>query len=423
MNITEHDVTISLQHELDSDGEYGVMTTIHVDIFVNGKLAGTVRGKIVNRNKIPEGFFYSVMDGESADMQYISVSLFEPRYGRSKLQSLVQEGDDMKCDFLYISSLRVNQEFRTNGSSNVGTYALRKLLHHPFIRGNASRYGAWSTSSCIYILESKNAESRNHAIQFLRNGFFQDSAVVKNGSDCFLVAAYGHWRQPLKSHDEAAAIPFLEAPTTPSLTGLDAQIRKIIERPHQYSSNGNPNLYQADIARLMRQGGSLARARALHVACGKNNIPMIQFILRADPSALESQDETFVTPLMVAAQTAAGNATNKGFPRDQPVIDLLLASGARKDAIDSKGMTAYGILMMTHKVLSEAIQAMTGGPVRGAAPRFTPGLEELKAKLMPPGGPTAADLNGVIPDGFVDYSVEDTEHDQSFGYDGGDADY
>ena len=422
MNIAEQDVTISLQHELDSDGEYDSMTAIHVDIFVNGKAAGNVRGTIVDRKKIPERCFYSVMDDHSADMQYVAVSLFEPRYGRSKLQSLVQEGDDMKCDFLYISSLRVNQEFRTNGSSNVGTYALRKLLHHPFIRGPVGPCYGWAASSCIYILESKNAESRNHAIQFLRNGFFQDIALVSEGGDRFLVAAYGHWRQPLKSHDEASAIPFLEAPETSPPTGVDAQIREIIGRSGQYSSNDNPYLYQADIARLMGQGGSLARARALHVACAKKNIPMIQFILRADPSALDSQDEMLVTPLMVATSMAAGSATNKGIPRDQPVIDLLLASGARKDVIDSKGMTAYGILMARHKELSEAMQAMTGGPVRGAL-RFTPGLEELKAKLMPPGGPTAADLNGGIPDGFVDYSVEDTEHDQSFGYDDGDADY
>mmetsp|Transcript_28636 Transcript_28636/g.69377 ORF Transcript_28636/g.69377 Transcript_28636/m.69377 type:complete len:206 (-) Transcript_28636:1305-1922(-) len=200
-----------------------------------------------------------------------------------------------------------------------------------------------------------------------------------------------------------------------AISGKDAKIRQIIERTIQSSRNGNySSSYQSEVNRLINQGGSLARSSALHIACANQNTAMVEYILRKDPSTLESRDETTSTPLMIAAASAAAQGKMMGIidSSNQPVIDLLLASGARKDAVNSKGMTAYGnLLHMHHQFNAMMMQSIMGGPgVRGeGAASITPGLSELLSKLMPPGGPTAADRSavgqeGLIMERFVDYS-------------------
>ena len=83
----------------------------------------------------------------------------------------------------------------------------------------------------------------------------------------------------------------------------------------------------------------------------------------------------------------------------------MLAAGAQKDPVNSKGMTAYGILMQTHRQYGQMIEAMTGKQSSAT----TPGLSELQSLLMPPGGPTLEDQNGGTLPGFVDFRGEDVE--------------
>lgn len=416
--VTENDVTIHLEHVGgDTDeGECGALTAIYVVILLGGKAIGKISGTIIDREAIPEYGFYDVMD-YSSELDYVGASLFERRLGRTKLQSLREQGDDSEFDILYIDSIAINQEYTAKGSSDVGSYALRKLLYHPYIRGG--HYLAWKCSCCIYLLQNTTPASRNHAIQFLRNGFYQDKAVVNKGDDRFLVAAYGHWMEPLKSHAEAAAIQFLVAP--PNLSppiGKDIEILGIIERTCQAARNGTKvsSSYQSEVNRLISQGGSLARTSALHVACANQNKGIVEYILRKDPSTVERRDETSSTPLVVAAASAAALGNVMGLSRDQPIIDLLLAAGARKDAVNSKGMTAYGTFVQVQKRMNDMLQTVVGRPGLGLA-RSTLVLSELKSKLMPPGGPGVADIPGGhgADKGFVDYSQEDAEMDQQFG--------
>ena len=156
-NISESDVSIQLRHKLDEDGEYHAFTNITCDILVRGSKAGKISGTRVNRQKLPERYFLSAMDGHSGDLQYVGVSVFEPRYGRTKLRSLRDGGDDMEFDFLYIDTFHVDPQYRTGGSSDVGAYALRKLLHHPYLKGRAATHGCWAVSCCIYILDPYEA--------------------------------------------------------------------------------------------------------------------------------------------------------------------------------------------------------------------------------------------------------------------------
>jgi hypothetical protein len=89
---------------------------------------------------------------------------------------------------------------------------------------------------------------------------------------------------------------------------------------------------------------------------------------------------------------------------------MLMATGARKEALNSNGMSAYGMLMSTQSRYRQMMQAMMGTAVTGAG-AGTPGLAALAAKLMPAGGPTDGDRTGGegTASGFVDYSEEDAE--------------
>ncbi|KAL7531937.1 hypothetical protein ACHAXR_004315 [Thalassiosira sp. AJA248-18] len=500
--ISSNDVTIQLTHELDERGEYNAFTSLTAKILVDhgssqNENAGSISAVIVHRQIIPERMFLSAMDGHSAEMQWLAVSLFEPRLGRTKLTSLRDHGDDDEFDFMYIESIHVDDRYKQDGNSDVGAYALRKLLHDPYVKGRAYENtggDCWSVSSCIYILdpydgmskevkerikaeEESESESqlramsammrgdeekppeteeslrakeekeqmmdyyaRRDANQFLRNGFYQDAAVARNrgNSPRIIVAAHGHWKQPLKSHDQAAAIQFYVGPPEirPPL-GKDSEILEVTKRMctdcgmdgnassrpgNDVATNQNrSSSYKAEVLRLIREGGSLPGSHALHAACALNDPTIVRSILQIDHTALESRDVHNAIPLMLAAVTAAGKSNKNGFPMDQPVIDTLVAAGARKGAVNSEGLTAYGLFKDQQKGYSQMMQAMMGGAVQSES-SFEPGLAELEAKLMPPGGPTAADRTGGEGSelGFINYREEDSDYDSDCNQYGGD---
>lgn len=97
------------------------------------------------------------MDSHSGDLQCISVSIFEPWFGRTKLRSLFDGGDDMEFNFLCIDTFHVDPQCQANGSSDVGVHALRKLLHHPCLKGLAATDGCWAVSCCVRILDPYEA--------------------------------------------------------------------------------------------------------------------------------------------------------------------------------------------------------------------------------------------------------------------------
>jgi hypothetical protein len=92
-------VSVNLRHELDEDAEFPVFTHLNVDVLVHGKKAGEISGTVVERERIPDRYFLSAMDDHSADMQYVGVSLFEPRMGRTKIPALLEGGDASEFDF------------------------------------------------------------------------------------------------------------------------------------------------------------------------------------------------------------------------------------------------------------------------------------------------------------------------------------
>mmetsp|Transcript_33190 Transcript_33190/g.80526 ORF Transcript_33190/g.80526 Transcript_33190/m.80526 type:complete len:483 (+) Transcript_33190:361-1809(+) len=258
---------------------------------------GSIRGTIINRQRIPTNGFLDAMDSYSSDLQYVGVSVFEPRYGRTKLQSLMNEGDHMEFDILYISNFHVESQYKANGAaSDVGAYALRKVLYHPDIKGNSKHHDIWTVSCCVYILDPHEAMSdeerstieaeersesdamisamiggrsrieteeslqrketreqrlevcvRLDANQFLRNGFIQDPALARVGGNSpqFMVAACGHWSGQLKTHAEAKAVQLYVAPPSPRPpVGKDSELLEMTKRicgQSNSSSNASGN--------------------------------------------------------------------------------------------------------------------------------------------------------------------------------------
>ena len=463
--VAESDVTIKLKHGIDEDGEYNAFTYITVDILVCGSTqAGTIDGTIVNRQKIPNNGFLSAMDGHSGDLQYIGVSLFDAKRGRTILNSLREGGDDDEFDFMYISSICLEEQYKT--SSDVGAFALRKLLHHPYVKGQCG-FGCWRVSSCVYILDPYEAMSKEEKIrikneeqaeslrdsrvsmggsrqpeteesmrakeqneqrlekyarvdanQFLRNGFFQDPAVARNGGNAvrFLVASYSHWTKPLTSQADAAAVKFYAVPPAQRPpTGQDALILDVTIRMcggEPSNSNTSPDVraaYRMEVSRLEAEGGSLLQSNALHAAVANNSVTIVKCIIDMDPSTVNSKDRAGCTPLMIAAARAAGMSSKSGIPREQPIIDLLLTTGADKDTVDHRGMTAYGNLKQQLKEYAQMMSAMMGMATGSGA--VVPGLSYLEAKLMPSGGPTVGDVSGGTSGeaGIIDYKDEDGE--------------
>lgn len=207
MSLLLNDISIKLEHQAAEDVSYGAMTEVTAEILLQQKTIGTISATLVNRQAIPENCFYETADEHSSDMQWIVCALLENRFGRTKLQSLV-ESDHTEFDFMYISTFHVD--------CSVGAIALQKFLRHPFIRGD-ERYDS-KESSAAYALDVREAmspseleqhyrtlnEERNPALrpdtnqrnredrrlneiargdanQFIRNGFAQDPALAKGG--------------------------------------------------------------------------------------------------------------------------------------------------------------------------------------------------------------------------------------------------
>ena len=358
-----------------------------------------------------------------------------------------------------IELFHIDDEWKTN--TDIGAEALHQFLYHPFIKGDL-KYGCWKVSSAVYILdplEAMNKEeraayeaeqaskpysfatdlleetdedrrakeeekqrmdrlARKDANVFLRNGFFQDPAIARQGEDRILVASYGNWEQPLLSNAQAEAIQFyLPPPKPPAPMGKDAEILKAVisfSGSHCYSEAPVPlaevTTLRNEITRLVNSGGSIARSHAIHAACANNSKPALDCLLTMDPSIVNSLDQANCTPLMVAAQSAAGRSTINGIPETN-VIDTLLAVGANKQATDSFGLTAYGHFKRSTKGFAEMLNAMMGKSC--ATSQVHPMHAVVERKLLPPLGPTAADMTGGEGEeaGFMDYSEADREFD------------
>lgn len=478
MVITQDSITlvsISEDHsdtEEDDLGQYAKfgrpLTNISVKFYHKNdtqrkKELGGISGVSVNRQAIGTHGFFETFDEYSGDLEWVGCSLLENKYGRTRLQSLRQAGDDPEFDFFLIESFWIDQD--QDDPCALATFALRKFLHSDMIKGNLS-YGCWSVSSIAYALhdfgegeqhcpgsgsgkrkrEDDDRPCYDEAIPFFRNGFFQDVALLQQDPDNgrIIVAGVEHMDQTLKS--EASVMPAIRSLrsrlSTQTPTRKDGEILNRVE--HLVNANDQIAFEQSamsisaamigsavyqrqvdvttsqqlqslrrDLSKLVGEGGSIASSTALHVACQKNSIKVVKLLLELDASSTSVKDRMGRTPLMVATINACGRRTLDGIEETQ-VIDHLLNNGARKEDVDSVGLTAYGHFKKYFKQISSM-----------ASLQHNTSLTDLEHKLYPPGGPTAMDFSNRKggSSGFVDYGPEDEEERRLMGGSDDDGDY
>lgn len=369
--ITENEVYIKLSSHVDEEFERS-FTPINVAIQVNGKEAGNLDAVLINRAEIRYGHFLSLMDEYSGDTRWISEEIFDPEGGLTLLESL-EDHDNPMQPILYIKTLRVKPEYRLEGDSNVGAFALRKLLRHPFIV-------ARDASMTVYVLSAREAMSeeeeeqerrernkpynenprkkaklekrkrtdwlqrlaRNDANQFLRNGFFQDESYASKGGAPakILVASKHHWmNSKFLSHLAAEEIQFCKPPEIEERNDADEELFEYVKNQCNGCDKKDPEKHI--IESLIAKGASLSRSGALHLAVGYNNLRMITFLVESYPLAINTFDPHGNTPLMIAAVRAAGRHTIDGI-EDTRILDFLVREGAYTDLCNKENMTAYG---------------------------------------------------------------------------------
>ena len=438
------------------------LTTYNVKIYLktdnnnNGRKneVGGITGVSVNRQAIGDHGFFQEFDEHSGELEWVGCSLLENKQGRTRLKSLRDAGDDPEFDFFLIESFWIDQD--QEDACDLATCALRKFIHSDVIKGNL-RFGAWCVSSVAYALHEVDSSSESsgkrkrgdglsydEAIPFLRNGFFQDTALLQENPDNgrILVGGVEHFEQALKS--EAIVMPALKALRGhiggKKPTGKDAEILSrvgqlvnendqlaFMESTAQLSSVmiGNA-VYQPptdnttaqqlqslrrDLDKLVRAGGSIARSTALHVACEKNSIKVVKLLLELDSRSVSVKDCMGRTPLMIAAINACGRKSINGI-NETRVIDHLLNAGARKNDADNVGLTAYGHFKKRLMINSVHYQ-------------YRATLTDLEHKLYPNGGPTMVDFSQGRggTSGIVDYGPEDEEERRLLGGSEDDGDY
>lgn len=116
-------ITLKYEEQADDDDDDEGLTNVKAKVFRNGKEIGVIGGIQVDRQRIGENSFHMTFDEHSGDLEWVGSTLLENRYGRTKLQSLRDAGDDMEFDFFYIDTFYID----ANESGDVATHALRKF--------------------------------------------------------------------------------------------------------------------------------------------------------------------------------------------------------------------------------------------------------------------------------------------------------
>ena len=411
------------------------------------KELGRISGVSVNRQAIGDHGFFEAFDEYSGELEWVGCSLLENKRGRTRLQSLRAAGDDPEFDFFLIESFWIDQD-HVEDPCALATFALRKFLYSNVIKGN-HQFGTWGVSSIAYALQNIDSSSESsgkrkrddgpsydEAIPFLRNGFFQDAALLQENPENgrILVGGVEHFEQPVKSEasvmpaleklrrviggkkprekdaeilsrvgqlvDENDRLAFLESSRSISSAMLG---NAVYQPPTDSTTDQQLQILRRDLEKLAKAGGSIASSTALHVACEKNAIKVVKLLLEMEPGSVSVKDCMGRTPLMIAAINACGRKSINGISETQ-VIDHLLNAGAGKKDVDNVGLTAYGHLKKRLVINSVHYQ-------------YRATLTDLEHKLYPPGGPTTIDFshgNGGAS-GLVDYGPEDEEERRIWG--------
>ena len=432
-------------------GELGrCVQHVKATIALDGEQAGSIDLVLVDRNF--RGDFHEICDAESQELVDVAIALFDRDGATPRLRALEEldavdyVGEGM---FAYVSKLRVDAP---DPQCDVATEALRQLRdlvdgwnvatyicegephYAPDARALAQRRyrGDSLTPDETRALDAAERKGvLRDKVPFLRAGFRAADELRRDYELLFCTGST--WRDPPASYEsvstEAAVtqrqvlalgcvsnrrdaginmdllrkIHVFLAPAPPKpapaeLSGEDATLRQIMMNMFQAVRYGGPlddSAFYAELSRRVAQDGDtrcLRRANALHCAsiCPPAAPLVASILAQVGPEAIDDRDENGYTPLMVGAGTNAGmgNATH---PPDLSMLRALVAAGADTSLTDGDGLTALGLYRKQVGMYNDHWNSMG---VDEDLPRRDPEIEGL---LMPPDGPTAADLRATNP--------------------------
>ena len=246
----------------------------------------------------------------------------------------------MEFNFFYIDTYQIDDD----QSCDVATYALRKFLHGKHMKGDLN-YGCWCVSSIAYVLSEEEEEVSNgqgkrkrgddtkyhEVIPFLRNGFFQDKAIIGDNpsNSKILVGAVAHFEKHLLSETEAQSKANLlqNGPSQKKMKGSDVAILNLVRDlvdendrkkqqalmqgmssamigmgtvspPKDFTSEEQLTNLRCEITKQQNDGGSVAQSLALHMACEKNAVKIVRLLLQIDATSVSVKDHLGRTPLI-----------------------------------------------------------------------------------------------------------------------------
>ena len=430
-------------------GELGrCVQHVKATIALDGEQAGSIELVLVDRNF--RGDFHEICDAESQELVDVAIALFDRDGATPRLRALEELDEDVgEGIFAYVSKLRVDapdprcdvatealRQLRDLvGGWNVATYICEGEPHYaPDARALAKRRyrGDSLTPEETRALEAAERKGvLRDKVPFLRAGFRAADELRRDYE--LLFCTKSTWRDPPASYEsvstEAAVtqrqvlalgcvsnrrdaginmdllrkIHVFLAPAPPKpapaeLSSEDATLRQIMMNMFQAVRYGGPlddSAFYAELSRRAAQDGDvrcLRRANALHCAsiCPPAAPLVASILAQVGPDAIDDRDESGYTPLMVGAGTIAGmgNATH---PPDLSMLRALVAAGADTSLTDRDGLTALGLYRKQVGMYNDHWNSMG---VDEDLPRRNPEIEGL---LMPPDGPTAADLRATNP--------------------------
>ncbi|KAL3928425.1 MAG: hypothetical protein SGBAC_012659 [Bacillariaceae sp.] len=396
-------ISIRVRQRTADDMEYKALTMMDVDILVNNATKiGSIEAWLIHRHKIPTRHYYSAFDGHSRTCQWLGCVLLEPTLGRTKLESLFPYDNDRK-GFLIIDDFQINDGYKTKPEyCDIGAIALSKFLKHDLITKKVT--------SMTYVLHPNF--TRAEANIFLRNGFFQDSAIAFEGGEFqrILVASTHHTRL-LKSLQEVSGIQLISVEDAQMPQGKNQELFQYLQSSLACVEDDHDPCRHIleNVGRFLQEGATVQGSLIMHVAVANNSEPIVRFLLDRVPSAVNAREVNQCTPLMICAKTTAGKSTKSGV-RETRVLDLLLTRGADKTLQDRKGMTAYGHYVRQRMEYDTMMSAMMGQGVQtqtvATYSAKHPSERAVQAKLLPPNGPSASDLRGGAMPGLIVYEDE-----------------
>eukprot|EP00213_Chloropicon_mariensis_P007039 CAMPEP_0197476514 /NCGR_PEP_ID=MMETSP1309-20131121/7771_1 /TAXON_ID=464262 /ORGANISM="Genus nov. species nov., Strain RCC998" /LENGTH=463 /DNA_ID=CAMNT_0043016777 /DNA_START=279 /DNA_END=1670 /DNA_ORIENTATION=- len=347
--------TVRVTVTSEEKGDYEECTTIFFgSIFVDGRPqhpernekpmpveVGSFKATLVDRDAAGNQF-HSACDAESGELQAFGCLLFGSsgtcRHACLKSDASAVVGGG----FLYIDEFKIKEEYRKNGSTDIGAHAIRKLLYHDQIDI------LWSVAA--YIGEGRVSESKEEILAamakdcrpFLRAGF--EEIKYQDGGYLYLTMGMLEQKPELLSHEEALAIPMRVQEVKEkkqAASSMSTQDSALLEFVKTNAGTGNFNLQEVD--RLKREGANPANLPLLHIVTAYGNIALFEPLIALGAN-INFQDDAKkgVTPLMIAAEASLKKINKYNRTADTSVICKLIDLGADKKIVDSDGKSCLG---------------------------------------------------------------------------------